>query len=274
MAAGIKLTEEEVKRRLGDAGAELIGPYKNANSKVLVRCAVHRTESEVIANTLFCGAKLRCCASLGGMLSQEEVALRIAKKGYELRSKYLGTESNIVVYCKKHDQEHVVRARGVVSSGDNLSCCGREAISKKMTGRDVTDEFRRKCSDVQKGDRAYWSGKVFAKEHREKISKGGERHFASSVDSHIAHAKRGATAGKPGWFYIFRVGDMLKFGSVSRMTPEKRMEKIRRDTGLPCSIEMTAQVDDAGSYEAAMMDKFRDHWVRHEYFSQSLLQSL
>ena len=205
------------------------------------------------------------------MLSQEEVALRIAKKGYELRSKYLGTESKIVVYCKKHDQEHVVRARGVVSSGDNLACCGREAISKKMTGRAVTDEFRRKCSEIQKGDRAYWSGKSFTKEHRAKISSGGAKSFSSSVDRHIEHAKRGVTAGKPGWFYIFRVGYLFKFGSVSRMTPEKRMAKIRRDTGLPCSIEMAVKVDDAGGYEAAMMNRCREHWVRHEYFSPSLL---
>lgn len=271
MAPGKKLTYDEVAERFAKAGAELVGEYKNANTPCLVRCKIHGTKRLITPASIFAGNGLKCCDIERRRLTADDVADRLRSKGYVLKSSYSGLGGKISVLCEKHRQEHVVPAIGVVSGGKNLPCCGRESTSKKMTGREVSDEFRLGCSERQQGDKAYWSGKSFTVEHREKISTGGARHYASSVDSHIAHARRGATAGKPGWFYIFRVGDLLKFGSVSRMTPEKRIAKIRRDTGLLCFIEIAVQVDDAGNYEAAMMNEYREYWVRHEYFRPELL---
>lgn len=212
----------------------------------------------------------------GKKLTAEEVKTRLERHGYILLEEYkgVGPGKRISVFCTTHNQKYEVPSVGVISGGKHLPCCGRESISKKMTGRPVSDAFKLACSTRQKGGKAYWSGKSFTKEHRAKISSSGAKVFSTSIDRHIGHANRGVTAGKPGWFYIFRVGDLLKFGSVSRMTPEQRMAKVRRDTGLPCSIEMAVKVDDAGGYEAAMMNRCREHWVRHEYFSPSLLPGL
>lgn len=219
------------------------------------------------------GARLKCCEIERRMLTLEQVNKRLDAKGYQLVGEYLGTDKRILVRCNRHGDAHEVMARGLLSKNKNLPCCGNESIRERMTGRVVTDEFKEKCRVLQQGDKSYWHGKTLTKDHRQKISASGAKAFSESIDRHIEHAKRGVTAGKPGHFYIFKVGELLKFGSVSRMTPEQRMAKIRRDTGLECEIVMTAKVDDAGAYEAAMMDRYRGHWARHEYFHQSVLAS-
>lgn len=200
------------------------------------------------------------------LLSNVVVDQRLALKGYERRSEYLGSEFKLKVFCTKHNEEHDVPAKGVVSDKKNLPCCGLASCRQKMTGRPVTQEFKEKCAEWQRGDKAYWSGKELSKNHRENISRGGIRAFSSSIDRHIEHALSGVTSGKPGYFYIIKVGSLLKLGSVSRMTPEKRMAKIRRDTGKKCKLLMSVSVKDAGGYEASMFNALRQHWIRGEYF--------
>jgi len=271
MVAGVKVTQQEAAARFAKIGAELKGTYVNANTKVLVRCLVHDADIMASPASAFRGAQLLCCKNDRFKLDAETVWARAAAKGYRILDEYINVGQRLHMECSKHEEVHQVLARSVLCDGKSLPCCGLESMRKKMTGRPVSDEFRARMSSRQIGVNAYWYGKTLSKEHRENIAAAGARAFKDSVERHIAHARSGVTSGKPGFFYIFRVGKVLKFGSVCRMKPEARIAKIRRDTGKKCQIMLLAQVPDAGEYEAMMMERFREFWVSKEFFKPALL---
>lgn len=203
-------------------------------------------------------------------LTHEEVRYRLAARNISLLSDFTGTQRPIRVRCEVHGVEYEVRAHSLVCEQKRMRCCQAAQARAQMTGRSVSVETRRKCSEVQQGGRAYWSGKRLSVEHRAAISASGRAHYSSSVDAFIAHAKYGSTAGKRGCFYIIRAGNgLLKFGSVSTMTLNARMRHIRAYTGS-AELVLSAVVPDAGAYEAAMMDRYREHWARGEFFHDFL----
>lgn len=113
--------------------------------------------------------------------------------------------------------------------------------------------------------RAAITGVPRSAETREKISaKATERH--KNFDYLIRKVLGGKTSGQPGIFYIVRIGDRLKFGSATT-TMSYRLTRLRQKHGPDIEVMAHALVDDAGGYEAAMMERHRERWLHGEFFA-------
>jgi hypothetical protein len=82
-------------------------------------------------------------------------------------------------------------------------------------------------------------------------------------------------AGRAGHFYIARLTDgSLKFGSTAKMTPDTRMVALAKEIGSKCKLILAASVQDAGAYEAMMLEAYREHWIGGERFRDFLANDL
>lgn len=85
----------------------------------------------------------------------------------------------------------------------------------------------------------------------------------------VRKASEGKTAGKPGIFYIVKIDGLLKFGSATT-TMSYRLTRMRQKLGPDVELLLHCLVDDAGAYEAAMMNAHRHLWVHGEHFRDEL----
>lgn len=180
-----------------------------------------------------------------------------------------------------------------------LSCCAREANSERMKGAT--------------GEKNTFFGRKHSIESRERMSVAklaGENHLRgkprpeyltaalkaaitgvprsgptkAKLSAHMSGRHRlfefcrrkaecGRTAGKPGIFYVVRIGDQLKFGSATT-TMAYRLTRLRQKHGHDVELKLHCIVGDAGAYEAAMMGRHREHWVCGEFFKDFLSQRI
>lgn len=211
--------------------------------------------------------------------------------GYELESEYLGRHFNITVRCARHDFAQEAPARHVFA-GMRIACCAKEAmaanLSEKMRGvgnpffgRKHSIESREKMSAAVMAAPHALRGRPRPAHLTEALQRAvtGKPRTAATKGKLSAHMQRrhslfefcarkaaeGRTAGKPGIFYMVRIGGLVKFGSATT-TMHYRLTRLRQQHG---DVEplLHCIVADAGAYEAAMMRAHRDRWVRGEYFN-------
>ena len=87
----------------------------------------------------------------------------------------------------------------------------------------------------------------------------------------VRKAETGKTASKEGIFYMVKIGDRVKFGSATT-TMRYRLTRMRQKHP-DAKLLMYCLVDDAGAYEGAMMQRYKQHWSHGEYFHTSVLAS-
>lgn len=85
-----------------------------------------------------------------------------------------------------------------------------------------------------------------------------------SFDYCVRKAECGRTAGKPGIFYVVRIGGELKFGSATT-TMNYRLTRLRQKHG-DVQLVTHCVVSDAGAHEASMMMEHRADWLHGEFF--------
>jgi NUMOD3 motif len=208
----------------------------------------------------------------GKRLSHEEAANRFASAGYVLKSQYFRQSSKVDVWCQKHNQSYSVYPSNIFK-GQRLWCCGNEARSELHTGKVISPETRAKLSTYA-GVKHHFFGKTRGENDRRKVSNGIKSIAAASVDYAILKSSTGKTAGKKGRFYIALAGNgLIKLGSIVRTPLSARMSQIRGETG-GVSLLLVAEVDDAGNYESAMLNRCRAHWAHGEFFYPTLLSSI
>jgi len=216
---------------------------------------------------IFRGQGMKCCGIESSALTVEEVRKRIAALGYELVGEYRGTDNKITVKCPAHGKTFEVMARGIISDGKGLMCCAIEKTRIRMTGREVSEETRGRISAWQQNGNAPWSKRKMTQEHCKKMSDGLTRKYRASPATNIKLAKSGKTSGKPGWFYIAKMSNgLLKFGSTTSEDHNDRFRHFTNQFGQSGQLLLKCQVNDAGRYEADIMEKHRAHWVRGEFF--------
>jgi len=208
----------------------------------------------------------------GIRLTHDEVMRRFADAGLALLTPYSNQYGKVEARCLKHNEVHPVLPTNIFK-GQRLSCCGNEGRSVKHTGKVVSAETRSKLSAMNTGELSPRFGRSLSADERKRVSDGLKRAARSSVDYAIKKAATGKTAGKPGHFYIAKTGDgFIKFGSIVRLSPSQRMQFLRAKTGA-AELLLLAKVDDAGAYEAAMLNAHRAHWSHGEHFHASVLSS-
>lgn len=210
--------------------------------------------------------------------TQIEASNLLALRGYELLSEYIGSAVKITVKCISHGVTNDVWPSAILGGG-GMRCCYAERKSsmmlgnKMMVGRKASDEAKKKMSESRKGiPRDVDAVRATAELNRGKkrTAKFSENQSAwlrdksKNIEYIINRAATGKTAGKPGIFYMARVGNLIKFGSTNR-TIDYRMSRLRTAEGQ-ADLLLSAQVDDAGAYEAAMMVAHRSLWDRGEFF--------
>lgn len=85
MAAGIKLTSDEVARRFESRGFTLLGAYTNQYKKVDARCHAHGETHQVSPANIFRGQGLKCChresakANRTGAIASEETKRKLSE---------------------------------------------------------------------------------------------------------------------------------------------------------------------------------------------------
>lgn len=267
MAAGKKLTQSEAESRFAERGFVLLVSYKNAHTKVAAECKRHGFVDEVMPANIFRGQGMKCCGIESATLTVEEVRKRIAARGYELVGEYRGTDERIAVKCPVHEQTFEVMARGIISDGKGLMCCAIEKTRDRMTGRDVSEKTRGRISAWQQNGNAPWANRKMTQEHCKKMSDGLIRKYRASPETNIKLAKSGKTSGKAGWFYIAKMSNgLLKFGSTTSKDHNDRFRHFATQFGQSGQLLLKCMVEDAGRYEADMMEKHRAHWVKGEFF--------
>ncbi|HKT52854.1 MAG TPA: hypothetical protein VJP88_00265 [Caulobacteraceae bacterium] len=203
----------------------------------------------------------------GIRLTQTEASERFAAAGLELLDGYTNQYAKVRARCTRHGETHLVQP-GNVFKGQRLHCCGNAGRSLKHSGKIVRPETKAKLAAIC-GDRHPGTGKPRSQATRDLVS-AGLRKRASSVDYIIHKAATGKTAGEPGYFYVIRCGNgLLKFGSLVRMSLRERVSRLRHYVGEAEPV-LVAKVADAGAYEAAMMERHREHWARGEFFHDFL----
>lgn len=208
----------------------------------------------------------------GIRLTHDEVLQRFLAAGLVLLSAYKNQAAKVDARCLHHGAVHSVLPSNIFK-GQRLKCCGNAGRSIKHTGKLVSDETRKKLSDLNTGSLHPRFGVHLSDDARKKIGDGLRSAARASVDYAIKKAATGKTAGKAGFFYMARAGNgLIKFGSVVRLSPARRMQCLREKTG-DAELLLLAQVDDAGAYEAAMLSAHRAHWAHGEHFHPSVLAS-
>ena len=126
----VKLTQEEVDRRLNERGYELLEPYKKRSEKHNMRHIECGRVWSVRPSSLFQGQGCPKCAIEKQKHSHEQVNERLLKLGYELLEPYRGM-------LKKHNMRHVecsyvwgVRPTGLFH-GQGCPKCGIERRTEK-----------------------------------------------------------------------------------------------------------------------------------------------
>ena len=283
------LTQEEVESRLRRIGYEAAGEYRGLRVKMLVHCPRHNFTKAVGVNNLFQGGKMACCSSTRvAVLTPDELLERFSSRGYTLLSEYKNVNTRVLLRCEKHGVEKLTFP-GNIFAGGSMACCGKESMREKhrINNTGEKNPFFGKSHSIQTRDLLSRqrigkptnkpmppnvkkalveanTGKPRSEETKRKL----REHMArrSGLFSYcVRKAKDGKTAGKQGIFYVVRVGDLLKFGSATT-TMAYRLARLRQKHGDDVELKMYALVDDAGAYEAAMMERFESYWVKGEYF--------
>ena len=200
----------------------------------------------------------------GIRLTHKEASDRFESSGFELRSVYFNQKTKVTAFCKKHKCEHTVFPMNVFK-GQGLKCCMRESVRERRTNHEMSELTKEKLRQF-KGEAHHGFGKELPQAVRIKVSNSLKRAASLSVDYAINKARSGKTAGKRGVFYIADVGNgIFKIGSIVKMTVQRRMNLLYEDYGT-AKILLLVNVDDAGDYEASMMDALRKYWVKGERF--------
>lgn len=263
------ITREEFDARIHKLnGYSVSGAY--VSTVVDVRCYCPKHDHYQIAKPthMLRGFKLSCCTSSpkrpGQKLSHEEARQRFAAGGYELLSEYERSTQKVLARCTVHDYQAMVFP-GNIFKGQQMKCCGCRAISNARTGMKFSEETKQKLS-LYRGERHHGFGKALSEITKEKVSGSVKRKHETDHEYAVTRAAQGKTSGKPGWFYIVKVGgNLLKFGSVSKTSVKQRIKQIGRKYG-DAVLLLKVQVADAGSYEAAMIDRYKQYWAHSEFF--------
>lgn len=206
--------------------------------------------------------------SAGKKITQEEAEKRFFGLGFELRDQYINNRTNVMLFCKEHHELHKAMPSNIFK-GQGLKCCHRDKAAKNRRGTQVSDETRAKLS-AYKGKLASGYGRFPSVETRERISASVRALHRSSIEYEILRAKNGKTAEKKGLFYIARLpGGILKLGSIVKLSIKARL-RLLKNQYVAASIALVVQVSDAGGYEAAMMEKHGEYWIRGELFRDFL----
>ena len=233
MPRGYKLTHEDAARRIAEHGYLLVGEYRRKDEKVLVRCEKHGFEKEVEPGHLFRGALMACC-------SREASAAR-GRTMIGEKNPFFG-------------RSHSFRTREKISVA---KLEGENHLRGKPRPQYLTDALVRSITGVPRKQpvrdrlRAH-----MLKRHKD-------------FDYCVSKTLVGRTNGKPGWFYVIRVGDSIKFGSATT-TMGYRLARHRQKHGSGVELLMQCAVSDCGAYEAAMMQAHREHWLHGEFFKDFL----
>lgn len=295
-----KLTQKQAEDLVSGTGYLLAGQYIGRKYRVLVRCEKHNFEKEVLIGNLLAGSKMVCCHDACGAqrnttLTTKEVCDRLLGTGYALVGKYLGLQKDSLLRCEKHGVEHRVRLANIFQGG-KMQCCGKESMAAKLSirltgsgnhffGKTHSLETREKLSRLRKENPSSYVPTPAARAAISERQRGKPRSAAtkeklrtcmrerySLFGYSVRMAASGKTAGKPGIFYVVRIGDLLKLGSATT-TMNYRLSKLRSKHGC---VELVTYclVDDAGAYEAAAMERCRQHWSHGEYFHDWLRATL
>lgn len=204
----------------------------------------------------------------GIKLTQPQVEARFNASGYTLIGQYKNQATKVAAKCSIHDEVHHVFPSNIFR-GQGLRCCGNKAISLARTGMKFTDSHKENLSKYR-GSLHHGFGKKLSDEVKIKVSQ-GLKAAAKSIDYIINKAATGKTSGMPGYFYIAEAGNgFVKLGSIAKLTPKRRMSLLRDSTGAS-KLLLLAQVSDAGGYEAAMLNRFREYWDHGEWFKPSCI---
>lgn len=223
-------------------------------------------------------------------LSQTVAAERIAGAGYVLVGEYRGWDVRTMVRCELHSFQKEVFP-GNIFRGSKMSCCGLDenrargrllvGEANPFFGKKHSIQTREKLSASREGKPsptrgvkqtperiARQVGKPRSEETKRKLSEHMKRRSSLFVYC-VRKAQQGRTAGKEGVFYMVRIGEHVKFGSATT-TMRYRLTRMRQKHPS-AELLMHCLVDDAGSYEAAMMNAHREHWSHGEYFHPTVL---
>lgn len=233
MSKSIRLSQEEAARRVAAVGYTLDSAYLGRHFAVMVSCERHAARQTALAKNIFNGMRIACCA--------QEVRDAIAG---DLREKMRGSANPF--FGRKHSIESREKISAAVMAAPH-------ALRGKPRPAYLTEALQRAVTGKPRG--ASTKAKLSAHMHR--------RH--SLFEFCARKASEGRTAGKPGIFYIVRIGELAKFGSATT-TMQYRLTRLRQKHGR-VDLLMHCVVADAGAYEAAMMNAHRDRWVRGEYFN-------
>jgi hypothetical protein len=234
MGKDVRHSQEAMAQEIAERGYVLVGEYRGLKYPVKVRCEVHEFECDVYISNLRRG-KMRCC----GMVDRRAT----------LSKKMTGSGNNFF------GRKHSLHTRSVISAKS-------KEIALTTAPRGVADPSYDRARDI-----AARRGVPREREVCEKLSAYMRRRH-STFEYCCRKAASGKTAGKQGIFYIVRVGSELKLGSATT-TMNYRLTRLRAQ--FPdVALVLFAIVPDAGAYEAAMMHRYRDAWLRGEYFSDFL----
>lgn len=225
----IKKTQAEVEARFSESGYTLLGTYQRNDVKVLARCDIHDFEKEVFPSNIFKGGRMACC---GKESMRAKLSLNMKGEGNHF-------------FGKSHTEEM------------------KAAMSKSKSGTNSPMFGKKRSAESIEKTRIGLIGKPRSSETKKKLSDYNLT-LADNFDHCLNKAATSKTAGKPGHFYIAKVGDMLKFGSTTQ-TLGYRMRRLAQVHG-DAELLMAVDVPDAAAYEASMMGYHREHWIRGEFF--------
>lgn len=228
VARNTKLTDEEVRKRFADAGYEVQGPYQRKDVKIKSYCKLHDYTDEVVPNNIFRGGRMKCCG----------------KESMRTKLSAINQGSGNSFFGRKHS----------IESKDKMS---RFRLAHPEMTKPFTEEARDKLRKAMSGKKRPGTVKEKLRKHML------ERH--RSFPFIVRKARSGKTAGKTGIFYAVKIGDLIKLGSATT-TMGYRMSKLRQKFGPDIELVGYAFVDNAGEYEAKMMENHAEHWSHGEYF--------
>jgi len=241
--------EKHLRKIKKHGRVELVGEYTGIYDKTKYKCLTHGEIHEAIPNNMASGQGLICCRNakvLAHARQQSDMAhekyLDLIKGRYELRGEWINTDTPVLHYCLKHQQEYLVKPGVISHNKSEMPCCGGEktlAVARKKHEK-AKATYDQRLADIGKVKRiGEYTGSKDSIDHLclihdevhpalpGNLLKGQglyccqrERTGTDSVESAINGTLK--VPDKPEWLYLYRLKrfpEYLKIGIAVDVSP-------------------------------------------------------
>ena len=259
-----KLTSEEINLKLRDRPIRMIGEYLGSQIKTEFICD-HGHKWHAFPNMVMSGRGCPYCAG-NAPLTKEIVNERIYPRGLYLIGEYTGVSKKTLFECS-HGHQWEAAPNDVMVGNGCPHCSGLSPLTKEIVNKRIYPRGLRLVSDYM-GTKAK---SLFECEH-------GHQWEATPNDVMNGNgcpfcAEYGFNPSKPGWIYILKYEDFIKYGITNNI--DKRLSQHKKNGSY--SIVLT-QLHENGSMasdlERRIRKTFGGRFISRERFPNGYTETL